>query len=94
MSEQLPDPVTKRGRPLPLVLADAGFVQRDGAEGEVSVLLVQHERHDLHVLQACDGLSVDVCDQVLRSQPCVPRLALLVNRLQGRVGERERETEE
>ncbi len=86
MTEELPHTVPHGGSPLALVLANAGLVQGDGADGDGMVLLVRHDGHDLHVLEACDGLPIDVCHQLVVAQTSLPCRAFLVHSLHGEEG--------
>ncbi len=66
-----------------LVLAYAGLIHRDGADGNGRVLLVYHQRHDLDVLKPSNRFSVEVGNELVRSKPRLPCRALLVDILIG-----------
>lgn len=83
VAKELPYAVAHGRSSLALFLANAGLVQRDSADGDGMVLFVSHEGHDLHVLETCDRLPIDVRHQLVAAQTCLPRRASLVNSLQG-----------
>lgn len=45
-------------------------------------MFVNHQFHDLNMLQAGDGLPIDVCHKVALSQATLPRRSFLVHLLQ------------
>ena len=82
MSEEFPHTVAKGGQTFCLVLANTGILQRNGVDVEIWVVFVDHQFHDLHMLQASDGLPVDVCHKVPFPQATLPCRAFLVHLLQ------------
>ena len=86
VTEQLPDSMPHVGDTLALVLTNAGLVERDSAHGYGAILLVGHYRHDMYLLEASDGLAIEMSDQLVWPEPCLPGWAILIDTLDGRNG--------
>ena len=54
MAEKLPHSMPDGWQSLFLVLPDAGVLQRDGVDVEEGVVFVNHEFHDLYVMESDD----------------------------------------
>lgn len=91
LTKQLPHAMAHCWGSLALVLAYAGLLEGYGTDGDAVELLVRHEREDLHVVEACDGLPIEVGHQLVGTKPCIVSWASLVHSLRGCKGERERE---
>ena len=74
--------MTQCRQPLLLVLADAGVLKRNGVDVQERIVFVDHEFHDLYVVESDDRLTVDVRHQATFPQTCLPRRTFLVHFLQ------------
>ena len=64
MAEKLSHSMPDGWQSLFLVLPDAGVLQRDGVDVEEGVVFVNHEFHDLYVMESDDRESFSATAQV------------------------------
>lgn len=81
MTKEFADPVPHGGHALAFVLAYAGLFQRDSAERDDGMLLVDQQVHDLYMLKSDGRLAIDVSDEMVWTKTCFPCRAFLVHGL-------------
>ena len=79
VAEELPHSISEGWQSILLVLPDAGVLQRNGVDVEEGVVLVDHEFHNLYVVESDDRLAVDVGHQTAFPQTYLPCWTSLVH---------------